>query len=116
MPLSLSVLLGLPRPAVLTSGSEVDSAMKAGKMIYSLSAAIVWIPIIFFSLLLSHNAILYFTHGGEYGILPEKIMARQDLLWNVSFYLHLPAGIVCLLMPIFLFAERFFKRSLHLHT
>src|SRR5688572_1467737 len=76
---------------------------------------IFWIPVIFFSILLAHNAMLYFTHGGEYGILPEKRTAREDLLWNLSFYIHLPAGIVCLLTPVFLFARRFFKTARHFH-
>lgn len=78
-------------------------------------AFMVWTPILFFSILLAHNAILYFTHGGEYGILPEKILARQDLLWNISFYIHLPTGIICLLTPILLFSRLFFKSSLTLH-
>lgn len=54
---------------------------------------------------------LYFTHGGEYGILPEKFAARQDLFWNIAFYIHLPAGILCLLAPVFLFARRIFKTA-----
>jgi hypothetical protein len=76
---------------------------------------ILWIPLAFFAILLSHNAILYFTHGGEYGILPEKIAAQQDLIWKYSFYIHLPCGVFCLLSPFFLFARRFFKGGLHIH-
>jgi hypothetical protein len=72
-------------------------------------ALIFWVPVIFFSLLLAHNAMLYFTHSGEYGILPEKIVARQDLLWNISFYVHLPTGVTCLLSPVFLFGGRYLK-------
>lgn len=76
--------------------------------------ALLWAVIICFSLLLTHNAVLYFTHGGEYGILPEKILARRDLLWNICFYVHLPVGIICLLTPIILFARRFIKsRRVH---
>jgi hypothetical protein len=78
-------------------------------------AFILWVPILFFSVLLSHNAILYFTHGGEYGILPEKLVARHDIIWNISFYIHLPTGILCLLSPIFLFSRLFVKRAMHLH-
>ena len=85
------------------------------KIVSLLSASILWMPLIFFSLLLSHNALLYFTHGGEYGILPEKREAQQDLFWQIAFYVHLPAGVICLLSPIFLFARRFFKQSLSFH-
>jgi hypothetical protein len=85
------------------------------KIISFLPALILWVPLIFFSILLSHNAILYFTHGGEYGILPEKNEARADVFWNIAFYIHLPTGIICLLSPVILFCRRFFKRGLSLH-
>jgi len=84
--------------------------MKLSQLLNIATALIFWAPVIFFSLLLAHNAMLYFTHGGEYGILPEKVAARQDLWWNISFYVHLPAGIICLLSPVFLFARRFLRR------
>ena len=88
--------------------------MKA-KAITLLISGLLWTPLIFFSLLLAHNAILYFTHGGEYGILPEKIAARQDVIWNISFYTHLPAGILCLLSPFISFTKRFVSNGLKLH-
>jgi hypothetical protein len=78
-------------------------------------ALILWIPILSFSLLLAHNAMLYFTHGGEYGILPEKLVARKDIVWNIAFYTHLPTGVICLLSPAFLFARKYFKQPLDLH-
>jgi hypothetical protein len=90
--------------------------MKAENIGTWLLRIMLWVPIIFFSLLLSHNALLYFTHGGEYGILPEKTLARQDPLWNASLYIHLPAGIVCLLAPIFLFARKWLKSARSLHV
>src|SRR3954469_13115246 len=89
--------------------------MKRSALFSIAIALIFWVPVIFFSLLLAHNAMLYFTHGGEYGILPEKLVARQDLLWNICFYIHLPAGVICLLAPFILFARRFFKKALSLH-
>jgi hypothetical protein len=84
--------------------------MKA-ELVGPMLRVLFWGPVIFFSLLLSHNAILYFTHGGEYGILPEKLVARQDLFWNIAFYVHLPAGILCLMSPVFLFARKFFRNA-----
>lgn len=90
--------------------------MKHGQLFPRIAVALVfWVPVIFLSLLLAHNAMLYFTHGGEYGILPEKTVARQDLLWNISFYVHLPTGIICLLSPVFLFSRRYFKQRLPWH-
>jgi uncharacterized membrane protein len=85
------------------------------KIVSLFTTGILWVPLIFFALLLSHNAILYFTHGGEYGILPEKRVAQQDPFWKVAFYIHLPSGIICLLSPIVLFLRRFIKRGLSVH-
>lgn len=89
--------------------------MSPRKILSLLPVTLLWVPLIFFSLLLSHNAMLYFTHGGEYGILPEKLDAQQDIVWLAAFYVHLPSGVICLLSPIFLFTRRFFKGALPLH-
>src|SRR3954470_19408682 len=93
----------------------VHSDMKPERIISLLLAIVFWVPILFFSLLLAHNAMLYFTHGGEYGILPEKLIARKDIVWNIAFYSHLPTGVICLLLPEFLFARKYFKQSLDIH-
>lgn len=85
------------------------------KLISILLSLAFWVPIVFLSLLLAHNALLYFTQGSEYGILPEKWTARQDWFWNVCFYIHLPTGILSLLSPLFLFSRLYYKGKLHLH-
>jgi hypothetical protein len=89
--------------------------MKRSLILRIAAVLLFWVPVIYLSLLLSHNAILYFTHGGEYGILPEKRLAQRDLLWNIAFYVHLPTGIICLLSPVFLFSRRYFKQKLQWH-
>jgi uncharacterized membrane protein len=89
--------------------------MKINKILSNSGVLLIWAPILFFSVLLAHNAILYFSHGNEYGILPEKALARQDLLWNICFYIHLPTGILCLFTPVLLFAKKYFKKGLKLH-
>jgi hypothetical protein len=71
--------------------------------------------LLFFSALLSHNAILYFAHGGAYGILPEKTQALKDIIWKISFYTHLPAGIICLIVPAFSFLNILFKSGRRIH-
>jgi hypothetical protein len=86
------------------------------RIIHFVLLVVLWIPLIGFSLLLTHNAVLYFTHGGEYGILPEKVIARQDFLWNAAFYVHLPFGILCLLLPLLSFSRTIFKTSINFHS
>src|SRR5688572_6130146 len=112
---SLSKKNSLLNGTSLTCPARLHLIMKVASFVSILLAIIFWVPVLFFSILLAHNAILYFTHGGDYGILPEKAFARQDPLWNVSFYTHLPAGIFCLIAPVFSFARRFFKCGLTLH-
>jgi hypothetical protein len=74
-----------------------------------------WAPISFLSVLLAHNAILYFTHGGDYGLVVENVVAKRDVVWRASLYIHLLAGIFCLMTPIFLFAKRFVTNGVRLH-
>ena len=87
-------------------------------IVRSFPAIIFWASIVVLSLLLSHNAVLYFTHGGEYGILPEKLEARKDWLWTLCFYVHLPAGILCLIIPWISFARNrsSFFRKIHQYS
>lgn len=80
--------------------------MNKQKVMSLVTLILFWIPMMFLSLLLIHNAMLYFTHGGEYGILPEKVVARQNLIWQVCFYLHLPFGSICLFIPLVLLTRR----------
>lgn len=58
---------------------------------------------------------LYFTHGGDYGLVIERVVAKRDVLWHISLYVHLITGTICLLTPIFLFTKRFFKNGIQIH-
>ena len=68
-----------------------------------------WFPILVLTWLLSFNALHYYTFSFEYGILPEKLTARQDNVWLVSFYLHMFFGVVCLFAPLLLFCRKQFR-------
>jgi hypothetical protein len=89
--------------------------MRTAKVISIIPALMFWTPVTFLSVLLAHNAVLYFTHGGDYGLVIEKVVAKRDVLWHISLYVHLITGIVCLLTPIFLFAKRFVRKGIQLH-
>jgi len=89
--------------------------MRTAKIISVFLALAFWTPITFLSVLLAHNAMLYFTHGGDYGLVIEKVVAKRDVLWHISLYLHLITGSICLLTPIFLFAKRFFRKGMLAH-
>ncbi|WP_165823904.1 DUF2306 domain-containing protein [Pseudochryseolinea flava] len=89
--------------------------MRAAKLFPVLVALAFWTPVAFLSVLLAHNAMLYFTHGGDYGLVIEKVVAKRDVLWHISLYVHLITGTVCLLTPLFLFAKRFFRNGIGIH-
>ncbi len=75
----------------------------------------IWIPIIFFSALLIHNSLLYYSFDQEYGILPEKVAAMKDPLWVASFYVHVISGVICLSVPVFSFLGKHIGMSVDLH-
>jgi uncharacterized membrane protein len=89
--------------------------MNKSKVMSLVTVLLFWVPMMLLSLLLIHNAMLYFTHGGEYGILPEKVVARQDLVWRVCFYLHLPFGSICLFIPSVLLMRNMIPLKVDLH-
>jgi uncharacterized membrane protein len=89
--------------------------MNKSKVMSLVTVLLFWVPMMLLSLLLIHNAMLYFTHGGEYGILPEKVVARQDLVWRVCFYLHLPFGSICLFIPSVLLMRNMIPLKVALH-
>jgi uncharacterized membrane protein len=89
--------------------------MNKSKVMSLVTVLLFWVPMMLLSILLIHNAMLYFTHGGEYGILPEKVVARQDLVWRVCFYLHLPFGSICLFIPSVLLMRNMIPLKVDLH-
>ncbi|MFT6747806.1 MAG: hypothetical protein ACJAZ2_002163 [Glaciecola sp.] len=68
-----------------------------------------WFPILVLTCLLSFNALHYYTFSFDYGILPEKLVARQDNVWLVCFYLHMISGVICLFAPLLLFCRKQFR-------
>lgn len=90
--------------------------MKAAlKYIEGIVEAAIWIPILFFSSLLIHNGMLYYRFDMEYGILPEKQVAIKDDLWLVCFYIHVVAGVLCLIIPVINIIGRHLGLSLKWH-
>ena len=75
----------------------------------------IWTPIIFFSTLLIHNSLLYYSFDQEYGILPEKTTALKDPVWVISFYIHVISGVICLSIPVVSFLGKRIGLSTNLH-
>jgi hypothetical protein len=80
-----------------------------------LLTASLWIPTLVCVYWLSHNALLYLTFDPDYGILPEKRQAEQDICWLISLYVHVGAGVPVLLIPVVSFLGKMFGVGLRVH-
>jgi hypothetical protein len=89
--------------------------MKLRTVTHYILTAALWTPTLVCMYLLSHNALLYWTFDPDYGILPEKRLAEQDIFWTISLYAHVIAGIPILLIPVISFLGRMLKISLRVH-
>lgn len=87
----------------------------AQKYIEGILEVAIWIPIVFFSSLLIHNGLLYYRFDMDYGILPEKQEAMKDDMWLVCFYIHVVAGVLCLIIPAINIIGRHLGLSLRWH-
>jgi hypothetical protein len=52
----------------------------------------------------------------DYGILPEKREAEQDILWKISLYSHVVAGVVVLAIPLISFLGKKCNISTRIHA
>ncbi len=85
------------------------------KIYSSLLSLFLWGPIVFFSSLLIHNSLLYYTFDNEYGILPEKAQAMKDPVWVFSLYVHIISGVLCLSIPVFSFLGKYIGLGIRAH-
>ena len=90
--------------------------MTLDKFIHRLLWMLVWAPVLFFSALLIMNTLPYYWEGATYGILPEKEIAAESLLYKVLFYAHVGPAVLLLVLPVFQFWVRITKKSAKLHV
>ncbi len=85
------------------------------KNIIPIGNAFFWIPVFVLTGLLSFNALHYYTFSPNYGILPEKVEARQDVVWLISFYMHMGTGVICLFAPLIIFCRKWLNIPMEWH-
>lgn len=74
-----------------------------------------WLPISFFSLLLIVNTIPYFNFSHEFSFIQERAVLFLQPVYNVSFYLHIFAGMFCIGAALLQFSSYLLKKRKKIH-
>lgn len=78
-------------------------------------AALFWIPVSFFSLLLVKNTIPYFSFSQNFSFIQERAILFLKPIYKYSFYLHIFAGMFCITAALTQFSSYILKRRTALH-
>ena len=82
----------------------------------SLLELLFWAPVITFSLLLVKNTLPYFDFSPQFSFIRERILLYSDPIWKTSFYIHIGAGILCILTAIIQFSSYILRKRSQIHV
>jgi hypothetical protein len=74
-----------------------------------------WVPVAAFSLLLVFNTIPYFSFSKEFVFIEERTILFENSLYSTSFYVHIFAGMFCILASLVQFSKHILKKSKAIH-
>jgi hypothetical protein len=78
-------------------------------------AAIFWIPAIFFSLLLVKNTLPYFSFSRDFVFIEERAVLFAQTIYKSSFYLHIAAGMFCIVTALIQFSSYILRKRKAIH-
>jgi hypothetical protein len=78
-------------------------------------AALFWIPVVFFSLLLVRNTIPYFSFSRHFSFIEERAVLFLKPVYQYSFYLHIFAGMFCITAALTQFSSYILKKRKAIH-
>lgn len=78
-------------------------------------AAIFWIPVIFFSLLLVKNTLPYFSFSHHFSFIQERAILFLKPVYQSSFYIHIFAGMFCIVAALTQFSSYILKKRKAVH-
>jgi hypothetical protein len=78
-------------------------------------AALFWIPAIFFSLLLVKNTIPYFSFSSNFIFIEERALLFLKPVYKISFYVHIFAGMFCIIAALTQFSSYILKKRKAIH-
>lgn len=78
-------------------------------------AALFWIPVTFFSLLLVRNTIPYFSFSQEFSFIQERAVLFARSIYKFCFYTHIFAGMICISTALVQFSTLIIKKRKKIH-
>ena len=78
-------------------------------------AALFWIPVIFFSLLLVKNTLPYFSFSQNFIFIEERALLFLKPVYKFSFYTHIFAGMFCIIAALTQFSTYILKKRKAIH-
>ncbi len=78
-------------------------------------AALFWIPVIFFSLLLVKNTLPYFSFSQNFIFIEERALLFLKPVYKFSFYTHIFAGMFCIIAALTQFSSYILKKRKAIH-
>jgi hypothetical protein len=78
-------------------------------------AALFWVPVIFFSLLLVKNTLPYFSFSQNFIFIEERALLFLKPVYKFSFYTHIFAGMFCIIAALTQFSTYILKKRKAIH-
>jgi Predicted membrane protein (DUF2306) len=75
-----------------------------------------WLPLVVFSLLLVYNTLPYFSFSKKFLFIEERAFLFTNSLYNTSFYIHIFAGMFCILAALVQFSRYVLKKAKKIHV
>ncbi|HEU4718819.1 MAG TPA: DUF2306 domain-containing protein [Bacteroidia bacterium] len=75
-----------------------------------------WVPVILLSLLLVQQTIPYFSFRPDSNFLIERLALYAKPVWKISFYIHITAGMFCILTALLQFSSWILKKRKKIHV
>jgi Predicted membrane protein (DUF2306) len=93
--------------------SRQHTFQKATKFFFS---ALFWIPVAFFSLLLVRNTLPYFNFSQGFSFIEERAVLFLKPIYKYSFYIHIFAGMFCIIAALVQFSRYILKKKKAIHV
>jgi hypothetical protein len=92
--------------------SRLLTAQKAVRYFF---AALFWIPVSFFSILLIRNTIPYFSFSQDFSFIEERAILFAGHFYKTCFYIHIFAGMLCISTALIQFSSYILKKRKAIH-
>ena len=100
-----------PKPADMQN-TRINTLQKSVKVF---SQMLFWVPVVGFSLLLIYNTIPYFSFEKDFRFISERSFLFESRFYNLSFYVHIAAGALCIGAALIQFSRYILQKSKAIH-